>query len=113
MIPVRFLIRYHIHLMVIFGGITRLEVCGVAVDHFPNNNEGGAPGPSSSYGDPLLVDPEPSKPMGGSVNGLPSGVKAVGIGRRVICDSADFGQSSIDHWQMWSLIRMDLRKQQI
>ena len=48
-----------------------------------------------SYADPLLVDPEPSKPRRGSANGLLSGVTSVGIGRHFLCDKSEYRHSTI------------------
>ena len=44
------------------------------------------------------------------MNGLPSGLESVG---NILCGRAEFRHSTIVHRQMWSSVRMDLRKQQI
>ena len=77
-----------------------LEVGGVAVDHLSINTkvEGGASRTVIIIiTDPLLVDPEPSKPRRGSANGLSSGVTSVDIGRHFLCDKAEYRHSTIVH----------------
>ena len=94
--------------------MTRLEVGGVAVDNLPINtkvirirNEGSASRTVIIIiTDPLLDDFEPSKPRRGSAYGLPSGVKSVGIGRRILCDRAEIRYSTVVHRQTGSSIRM-------
>ena len=86
--------------MVILRGVTRLEVGGVVIDHLPINTkvEGGASRTVIIIiTDPLLVDPESSKPRRGSSNGLPSGLESVDIGRRILCGKVEFRHSSIVH----------------
>ena len=80
------------------GRMTPLEVGGVAVDHLSINTkvEGGASRTVIIIvTDPLLVDPEPSKPRRGSTNDLLFRVTSVGIGRHFLCDRAEYRHSTI------------------
>ena len=81
--------------------MTPLEVGGVAVDHLSINTkvEGGVSRTVIIIiiTDPLLVDPEPSKPRRGSTNDLLFRVTSVGIGRHFLCDKAEYRHSTIVH----------------